>query len=71
MKEKYNQLMYKAEFIRVIASKLQLDPETVRIYFNGNKIPKMHYERIDKALDIKLAEDNKIREMRVNSYEMI
>jgi len=71
MKQKYNQLMYKAEFIRVIASKLQLETETVRIYFNTGKIPKMHYNRIDNALNIQLALDNKIREMRVNSYEKI
>lgn len=71
MKQKYNQLMYKAEFIRMIASKLQLETETVRIYFNTGKIPKMHYSRIDNALDVQLALDHKIREMRVNSYEQI
>jgi hypothetical protein len=34
-------------------------------------VPKIHYNRIDNALNIQLALDNKIREMRVNSYEQI
>lgn len=71
MKNKYSQLMYKDEFITMLSSKLRLKKETVQYYFTTGNIPKIHYQRINDALDTQLSLDKRIKEIRVSYYEKI
>jgi hypothetical protein len=71
MKNKYQQLMYKDEFITMLSSKLNLKKETVQYYFTTGNIPKIHHQRINDALDTQLSLDKKIKQIRVNFYENI
>ena len=71
MKNKYRKLMYKDEFLTMLSSKLNLKKETVQYYFTTGRIPKIHYQRINDALNTQLSLDEKIREMRIKSYQTL
>jgi len=71
MKNKYQKLMYKGEFLEMLSRKLSIKKETLQFYFTTGKVPVIHYKRIDEALDLQLSLDNKIKEMRINEYERL
>ena len=69
MLEKYNKLMYPKEFRIKLGMKLGIEPMTIRNYFETNRIPTKHKAFIEKALDLQLVLDEKIRQINVDSFE--
>ena len=71
MKDKFKKIDQKTAFIEFIAGKLDLKNDSVRCYFDSGKIPSKHSEFINKALDIQLEYDQKIREIKVKAFDLI
>jgi len=72
MKEKYKQLEKKMAFLKAVAIRLNVEVQTLQGYFseNGN-IPLKHKERIEKAIELQLKADEKIRQIEVQVFEEI
>jgi hypothetical protein len=72
MKEKYSRLMFKKEFCEGIAKKLKKHPDSIRNIANGYvKSTKELKGIIEKELDGRLIEDERIRQMTVEFYERV
>lgn len=71
MKQKLNTLIDKKSFLIRLSNKIGVDKETLRGYFESDKLPLKHKERILKALDIQLKEDEITRNREVIAWESI
>lgn len=71
MKKKYKQLKNKMAFCEMIAGKLKLNTSYVVNSFVTGRIPIVHSEFINRALDIQLSFDNKVEEMQKEVNESI
>lgn len=68
MKEKYKKIMHKTEFCNMLSKKLGVKRKSITNYFEKNDIPIKHLEKINKALDLRLKLDDKIKEIEVNAF---
>jgi hypothetical protein len=68
MKNKYQKLMDKGEFLEDLSKALDIKKETLQFYFTTGKFPSIHYERIDNALNERLKADKEVRNIRLNCY---
>ncbi len=62
LKEKYNKIQHKREFAKCIGNKINVEFSTIEVYFNSEKgVPAKHLDLLDKAIDIQLAFDEKVK----------
>ena len=71
MKQKLNTLIDKKSFLIRLSNKIGVDKETLRGYFESGKLPLKHKERILKALDIQLKEDEITKDREVIAWESV
>jgi len=72
MKEKYKKLDKKTAFLKSVAIRLGVELATLKGYFTENgTIPAKHKERIEKAIELQLLADEKIRQIEVDVFEKI
>lgn len=67
----YEKLVHKQDFCRMLAFRIGVEKETVRIYLETDKIPIKHKSRIEKALDVQSKLDDKIKIMTLTAFENI
>lgn len=66
-----SKLLRKKAFVQNVANKLSIEPETLRNYFQTNKVPEKYHNFIQKAYDLQLEFDNSIRDKEVKMYEQL
>ena len=66
-----SKLLRKKAFIQNVSNKLNIESETLRNYFQTNKVPEKYHNFIIKAYDLQLKFDNSIREKEVKIYEQL
>lgn len=67
-----DKLLQKKAFIKMIATKLGIETETLRNYFLTNRVPKKYEDFINKSYDLQLKADRRyIKDVQVNVYERI
>ena len=64
-KEKFLTLMFKKEFIDLLAKKINLDPRSVNVMIYNESFKK-HSEVLNELLDLRMIEDEKIRQINVD-----
>ena len=70
MKEKYKKITHKMAFLDMLSIKLKLKPETLKGYFVENAtIPEKHLETINKAIDLQLKADERIKAIEVSVFD--
>ena len=72
MKEKYKKLDQKMAFLLMLSLKLEIKVTTLQGYFTENgTIPPKHQELINRAIDLQLEADEKIREIENVVFEQL
>lgn len=72
MKEKYKKITHKMAFLEMLSVKLELKPETLKGYFvESAVIPEKHLLKINKAIDLQLKADEKIKAIEVSVFEQL
>jgi hypothetical protein len=71
MKQQLNTLIDKKTFLIRLSKKIGVDRETLRGYFESDKLPLKHKERILKAIEVQLKEDEITRNREVIAWESV
>ena len=72
MKEKYKKLDQKMAFLLMLSLKLEIKVTSLQGYFTENgTIPPKHQELINRAIDLQLEADEKIREIENVVFEQL
>lgn len=66
-----SKLLRKKAFIQNVSNKLNIEAETLRNYFQTNKVPDKYHNFIQKAYDLQLKFDDNIRDKEVKMYEQL
>ena len=66
-----SKLLRKKAFVKNVASKLNIEAETLRNYLQTNKVPEKYHNFIQKAYDLQLKFDENIKEKEVKMYEQL
>lgn len=64
-------LMYPKSFITGLSVKLEVERESIRNYFATGNIPAKHKELINKAYQLQLKADEKIKAIEVGVFESL
>ena len=64
-KEKFLTLMFKNDFINLLAKKIGLKPSSVNVMIYNESLTE-HYEILNELLDARILEDEKIRQINVD-----